>query len=264
MPEPGPAAKPVLARAALERVLARAAELQARTGGSDEPQLTEDQLVDIAKEVGLSRENVRQALAEERARIEIAPERGWAYSMLGASTIEVSRTVPGDAASALSALDSWMQRSESLQVKRRFPDQLLWEPRQDFLSAVRRTLKVGGRPFSLAGASEVHAIVASAEGRRSQVTIVARFDEARNARAGGALTAAGAGVIVGVPAFFMAVNADLLLAAGLALIPALVLPAVATALTRSAYRRVLARAHVSLEQALDRLEYGEAPKRGLL
>jgi hypothetical protein len=262
---PGAPSKPVLARAALERVLARAAELQSRAGTpGDDPPLTEAQLIEIAGEVGLSRENVRQALAEERARIDLGPEGGWAYSMLGSATIEASRTVPGDVASVLAGLDSWMQRTESLQVKRRHPDQLSWEPRQDFFTAVRRTLKMGGRPFTLAAASEVHAIVAAVEGKRSHVRILARFDDTRGTRANGALTAAGVGALVGVPAFFMAMQANLLLAAGLSLVPALVLPLTAIALTRGAYRKFMQRANVSLEQALDRLEYGEAPKRGIL
>lgn len=262
---PGTPSRPVLARAALERVLTRAAELQSRTGTpNDEAPLTEAQLIEIANEVGLSRENVRQALAEERARIDLGPESGWAFSLLGSSTIEAARTVPGDVPAVLAALDSWMQRTESLQVKRRFPDQLSWEPRQDFFTAVRRTLKMGGRPFTLAAASEVHAIVASVEGRRSHVRIVARFDDARDSRATGALTATAAGLIVGVPAFAMALQADLLIAAALSLVPALILPLAAVSLVRGAYRRFISRANVALEQALDRIEYGEAPKRGIL
>lgn len=262
---PGAPSKPVLARAALERVLARAAELQSRTGTSgDEAPLSEAQLIEIANEVGLSRENVRQALAEERARIDLGPEGGWAFSMLGSSTIEAARTVPGDVTAVLNALDSWMQRTESLQVLRRFPDQLAWEPRQDFFTAVRRTLKMGGRPFTLAAASEVHAIVAAVEGKRSHVRIVARFDDARDARAKGALVATAAGLIVGVPAFAMAMQADLFIAAALSLVPALGLPMTAIALVRGAYRKFVSRANVALEQALDRLEYGEAPKRGIL
>jgi len=61
---PVPSARP-LDRAALERVLGRAAELQA--GGADAPEtLTEAQLLEIGREVGLSPEHLRQALAEER------------------------------------------------------------------------------------------------------------------------------------------------------------------------------------------------------
>jgi hypothetical protein len=262
-PKSSPPSPPVLARAALERVLARAAELQSRSEGSDDnPPLTEAQLIELANEVGLSRDHVRQALAEERSQLDVAPESGIAYSMLGNATIQTARTVPGDVASVLASLDSWMQRNESLQVKRRFPDQLSWEPRQGFLSRVMRKLSASGRPFSLAEASDVHAIVVSVEGKKSHARIVARFDDARAARSNGALVAVGAGVIVGVPAFWMAMNASLPIAAALSLIPALGLPMLAVSLTRSAYRRFIARAQVALEQALDRLEYGESARRG--
>lgn len=250
-----------IGRAALERVLARAAELQARAGDDDGGSLTEAQLVELANEVGLSRENVRQALAEERARLDLPPETGAAFSMLGTATVQVARTVPGDVPGVLAGLDQWMQRTESLQVKRRFPDQLAWEPREDFLSTIRRALRVGGRGFHLAVATDVHAMVAAVEGRRTHVRLVANFSATRGQRAGGALAAVAAGLVVGVPLFWMATNANLAIAAALSLVPALALPAAAVSLVRRQYRALLSRAQVSLEQALDRLEYGDAPGR---
>lgn len=259
----GESSKPVVARAALERVLARAAELQARGEGDEAGGLTEAQLIEVAGEVGLSRDVVRQALAEERSRVDVPAEGGAAFSMLGTAVVQAARTVPGDARAALVALDSWMQRSESLQVKRRYPDQLAWEPRQDFLSTIRRAVRVDGRAYTLAAATEVHAIVAAVEGNRSHVRAVARFEGARAARANGALTAVAAGLIVGIPLFWMATEAGLAMAAALSLVPALALPAATIALVRRRYRALLARAQVALEQALDRLEYGDPPRRGL-
>ena len=50
----------------------------------------------------------------------------------------------------------------------------------------------------------------------------------------------------------------------LAMLASLVLPMTAVAVVRGAYRKFVSRANVALEQALDRLEYGEAPKRGIL
>jgi hypothetical protein len=259
-----PTTQPPLSRAALERVLGRAAELQAQGGDDDSAGLTEAQLIDLAKEVGLSPDNVREALAEERSRIDMVPDNSTGFSLLGTATVQAARTVPGGIAATLTALDGWMQQTESLQVKRRYPDQLAWEPRQDFVSAIRRTLRVGGRTFTLAAATDVHGVVAAAGRERTHVRLVASFATTRGQRATGAIVAAAAGVLVGVPAFALATSAGLTIAAGLALIPALLLPAMAIALVRRQYRALLARAHVSLEQALDRLEYGAAPRRGLL
>ncbi len=64
-----------LDRSALERVLARAAELQA---GELDPgdYISEERLLDIAKEVGLAPHHMRQALAEERTRVAVPEETG--------------------------------------------------------------------------------------------------------------------------------------------------------------------------------------------
>ena len=69
MPDSSPSNLPAarLDRASLERVLARAAELQG-TSGDPVEEFTEEQLLDLGKEVGLSPQNLRQALAEERTR----------------------------------------------------------------------------------------------------------------------------------------------------------------------------------------------------
>jgi len=61
---PKPPAR-ALDRSSLERVLARAAELQSTTGETGE-EFTEEQLLELGREVGLSPQNLRQALAEER------------------------------------------------------------------------------------------------------------------------------------------------------------------------------------------------------
>jgi hypothetical protein len=259
-----PVAPPAtLSRSALERVLGRAAELQAQGGDDDGGALTEAQLIDLAKEVGLSPENVREALAEERSRIDLAPDTKTGVSLLGTATVQAARTVPGDAAGVLAGIDQWMQRTESLQVMRRYPDQLTWEPRQDFFSAIRRTLRVGGRAFTLALATDVHGVVAAAGSRRTHVRLVANFSTTRGQRATAAIGASVAGVLVGVPLFWMAMNANLPIAAILALVPALGVPAAAISLVRRQYRGLLGRAKVSLEQALDRLEYGDAPRAGV-
>ena len=96
-----------LSRAALERVLARAAQLQAAGGDSDEAgAMTEEQLVELGKEVGLSGELLRQALAEERSRTLLPAESGWLASFTGASAVTAARTVPGTPGAVLGALDS--------------------------------------------------------------------------------------------------------------------------------------------------------------
>jgi hypothetical protein len=67
MPDNLPAPKPPLDRSAIERILARATELQATSSRDDKTgMLTEAELIEIGKEAGISRETLTQALAEER------------------------------------------------------------------------------------------------------------------------------------------------------------------------------------------------------
>src|SRR6478672_11805321 len=84
-----------LDRASLERVLARASELQVGSGDTPD-EFTEEQLLELGKEVGLSPQHLRQALAEERTR-SIVPddEHGLAASLFGPSRVRADRTVPG-------------------------------------------------------------------------------------------------------------------------------------------------------------------------
>ncbi|HET9683916.1 MAG TPA: hypothetical protein VFP15_07435, partial [Gemmatimonadaceae bacterium] len=101
-------------RAAVDRVLARAVQLQSEGSAEPQGQLTEAQLLDLAKEVGLDPVNLRQALAEERTRVALPEEHGMLASLYGGSLASAQRTVRGSPAQVLRALDDWMQRQESL------------------------------------------------------------------------------------------------------------------------------------------------------
>ena len=103
-------------RAAVERVLARALELQAGPAGDPQDRLTEAQLLDLAKEVGLDPVHLRQALAEERTRVAVPEEKGLLATLYGSATVSAQRTVHGTPAQVLQALDDWMQRQECLKV----------------------------------------------------------------------------------------------------------------------------------------------------
>lgn len=243
-----------LTRAALERVLARAAQLQGSTGESDDAgAMTEAQIVDLGKEVGLSTEAVRQALAEERSRTIVPEESGLLASLAGPSAITAARTVPGSAPAVLAALDAWMQRNEGLEVKRRFADQLVWEARRDFFSTFRRALTVSGSGLELAAADNVSAIVADVAPGQSHARIVADFRSTRRERTmtGVALTLLFAILITGP---LLAIGIPVLLAALLGT----AVPAIGLLVTRTRYAHVVARAQIAMEQALDRLEFGTA------
>src|SRR6185437_8081132 len=153
-----PSAPPApLERAALERVLARAAELQAADADTGELTLTEAQILDVGNEVGIPAKHLRQALAEERSRVAVPVERGRIAAMFGSATVSASRTVTGTPAVIFDRLDSWMQKEESLQVKRRFADRMAWEPRGGMAIEFQRLMNLSGHGYRLARAEEVAA-----------------------------------------------------------------------------------------------------------
>ncbi len=244
-----------LTRVALERVLARAAELQVRSGESDDDgAMSETQLLELGKEVGLSAESLRQALAEERSRTVVPEDRGLAGILTGASSVTTARTVVGMPVQVLEALDAMMQRDEALRVKRRFADQLVWEARRDVISMIRTGLRLDGRGYELTGASDVSAVAGALGAERTHVRLVADFSEARERRARVAVASVAAFLLSGVPLLMIGVPP--LLAA----IPPVILAAAVLSLTRRRYRRLLTRALVAMEQALDRLEFGDAAR----
>src|SRR5262252_2801842 len=243
-------------RASLERVLARASELQAGSGETPD-EFTEEQLLELGKEVGLSPQHLRQALAEERTR-SIVPddETGLAATLFGPSRVRADRTVPGRAEDVLGSIDVWMQRTELLIVKRYHSDRIVWEPRRDFLVGIKRALKVGGRDYTLSQAFEASATVVQVDEGRVHVGLDADFRTSRRRSveqmaATTIVGAAGSGALM-----LMGVMA------AVALTPLVVIPAAGLAGARALQARVVTRAQLALEQLLDRLERQEIGRRG--
>src|SRR5688500_9889700 len=134
-----------LDRAALDRVLSRAAELQTHSiEGSELGGLTEAEIVELGKEAGMSPEHLRQAIAEERTRSSAPDDRGLASSLMGPATVRASRIVNGAPRELLDVIDTWMQGQECLKIKRRVADRIVWEPRNDLVGNLQRGLKLGG------------------------------------------------------------------------------------------------------------------------
>jgi len=243
-----------LDRGALERVLARAAELQVGSGEPEEV-LTEDQILELGKEVGLSAQNLRQALAEERTRVALPPDEGGVSAkLLGGARVGASRTVPGQPRDVLEAIDQWMQRQECLQVKRQFSDRIVWEARRDLVGTVRRALNVGGRGYALSRAHEVAATAVAVDAGRTLVRIDADLAPFRTslARQSAGATALG---VAAVPALIA-----LHFAAAVAVAPAVLVGAGAFYIARGINARTANAAQLALEQLLDRLERGDVTK----
>ncbi len=251
-----------MTRAALERVLARAAELQAASGESTETAdaLSESQVVELGREVGLSPAHLQQALAEERARIAPgrAAEGGLAQSLFGASRIGAQRVVPGTPARLLDLLDRWMQRDELLRSVRVRPDARVWEPTRGLVGSLRRAL--GSRDYALFRANEISATVVPVDTGTALVRLEADYGELRSSLA----KQSAAGVVVGSGVAALGVMLAVALPVAVAVLPGAGIAAGAYYRSRGVQRHALHRAQLTLEQVLDRLERGETQTPSLL
>jgi hypothetical protein len=250
-----------LDRAAVERVLARAVELQAstpdRTG-----LLSESQILELGQEVGLAPEALRQALAEERTRTAAPVEAGMAARLFGPAHASATRTVRGAPDRTLWQLDQWMLRDECLQQKRRFPDRITWEPRRDIWGSLRRGFNLGGREYALARAREVGATVVPVDEERVLVHLAADLSSARTTRLRTGTAAAVVGVAttsaIAALAALVVVPAALPAVIALSAVPTLAGVGGGYAVARG-HGALVARTQVALEQLLDRLEHDGGP-----
>lgn len=246
----------VLHRAALERVLLRAAELQAASADVPET-LTEAELSSLAAEVGISPVALRQAMLEERMRVVLPDERGILAAMAGPATFVATRLLSGAPTVILHRIDQLLQGEENLKEQRRFPDRIVWGPRGGFAGAIRTLTRLDGRGFPLARADEVSAVAVQAETGRTHV----RIEASLAGRRGGAAKAAISGIVSGaVVATVISVLSPFLL---LSVAAGGLIAGFAFWSSRKNYRRDARFAQLAIEQTLDRLEFGEPKQRSL-
>jgi hypothetical protein len=259
-----PARQP-LDRTALERVLARASELQAGTGDRGD-ELTDEQIVELGKEVGLAPEHLRQALAEERTRLAMSPEpRGLGARLYGEARLSASRTVSGTPRDILRQLEAWMSEEECLTVKRHFEERVVWEPQRGLLSSMKRAFNMGARSYALAQAHEVAATVVPVDGNRVLVRLDADFSSARSEVTQGsvAVSAFGVAATTGLAIFGAVVPIALPVIAmvGIAAAPTVVLGSASYLVGKRVLAKHLTRGQLALEQLLDRLARGELARQ---
>ncbi len=241
----------LISREALERIIRRAAELQAGERDIGDG-LTDAEVLALGQDVGIPQRYLRQAMLEEQTRTVVeAPRGAWGW-LAGPAHLSAGRVVPGDRAAVERALRFWMEEEELLQVKRRFPDRTTWEPKAGAFASIRRALGRGGRTFALARTQEVAGQVTQLETGFCHVALTADVSNQRRGRLTGTAVLAGFGIAAAA------------VATGIALAPvSLPLYALAGAMAFGAARTARAhgsqneRVQVGLEQVLDRLEGGE-------
>jgi hypothetical protein len=245
-------------RAALERIIHRAAELQTAEREIGEG-LTPDEVLALGREVGIPGRYLQQALLEERARIVEAGPGGFLSRTVGPAAIAAQRVVRGEREMIEATLIGWLEKNELFSVQRHQPGRITLEPTGGFQSAYRRAVgAVGGskRPIMLARADTVSGTVLELEPGYCNVALTATARKARGESVGGSAALASAGVV----------GTGVLAAVG-AVLPVLLIPLpVALGLGYIALRRygpVVARIQLGLERALDHLEHGTRAERHL-
>jgi hypothetical protein len=274
MTSPSPSGLPVpaspttaaaLDRTAVERVLARAAELQASgSGGSGAGDgLTEAQLLDVAREAGLSLEHVRAALVEERLRVGLAPtdaagSQGVAGRLAGPTMAGASRVLAVAPAVVLDRLARVLERDECMVTVRRTAERAAWELRRDLVGGVMRGLRGTTGLRALRSTGGVSAAVLPLEEGRTLVRVEADLRERRRGRLVAGTATATTGVLAGgaVVGAGLVAHAVLAVLLPVAAIPVLAGGGVAWALARG-HRGDVARVTEALERLLDRAETGE-------
>jgi len=241
---------PRIDRGALERIVKRAAELQAGERDIGEG-LTEPELYALGQDVGIGDRYLRQALLEERTRTATESERGPLIWLAGPRRVATGRTIPRPRADTERALHGWMTEGELLQVKRRYPEQTTWEAQGGAYASLKRAFGSRGRRYVLSRAREVAGAVTAVDDRSCHVQLVADIGNAFNEQVTGAAVLGASGLVGTSVALVVGVMVPV------AVIPAAICGALAFGVARRQRQRA-AEALVALEQVLDRLEHSDA------
>jgi hypothetical protein len=250
----GPPAR--IDRAALERILQRATELQAAEHDVGE-NISPDELITLGRDVGIPARYLQQAMLEERSRVELGTPSGILNSIVGPRNVSTQRVVQGDVERVQLALMTYMEEQELLCIQRRQPGRVSWEPIGGFQAAIRRSTAAvsgGKRPYMLAKARSVHATFTALEAGYVHVTVAADLGGTRSGYLGGAAALgsvgiAGAIILLTLGAFPVIAIAPVALGAGLGYG------------TVRQYQPLAERTLLGLERALDHLEQGGVKPR---
>jgi len=238
-------------RAALERIMQRAAELQAAEADVGEG-LTPEEVLALGRDVGIPGRYLQQAMLEQATAIVTPAEAGLTGRVVGPAEVTAHRVVLGDPEDAARALVSWFDSNELLVVLRQQPGRVTFEPLGGMQAALRRGTAAfsSSKPkYMLARATLVTATLTKLESGYCHVTLTADLRKVRGgylggAVAGGAFGLAGAAVVATMTPFLL-----------FALSP-IVIGGVAGWFALKGFRPVAERAMLGLERALDYLERG--------
>ncbi|MEE4330764.1 MAG: hypothetical protein V2J10_07850 [Wenzhouxiangella sp.] len=238
----------------LERIIARASVIENAAGDGERRHLSEGEIISIGREVGLSAEAVRRALAEYRADT-LSPPSPEPHPLLGQlfgpSFARARRVVRGNARALHRQFERRLRGEEQMRPVRMRGTESVWEPDSSWISKLTRAFNVEGRSYELAQLKSISIVTAPASTREALVTLTADLSQERKETiTGWAFGLLSLFVAILVPIFLLKLGAWLLL-------PAIVgSAALAGWLIKSSLEGKRRRVALLLEGLLDQLESG--------
>lgn len=223
-------------------------------------QLSEEEVLRIATELGLPAHHVQRAMYELP---ELQTQARWYDRYFGSPVISVSRAVPSQTTVVLRRLEDYLVTREFLQIVRKRSDSLTLMPADDTLSSLARALTRPARRHLVSRASRVmvcvHAMPNDTAHVRCDVDLTAARSEAVQA---GATLGSIAGIVTGAFATGITVAA---LPEAVGLVPHVVAftgtllatAAAGIAISANHFKTQVAAATLEMNGLLDRLEAGE-------
>jgi hypothetical protein len=241
----------------LDLIVRRAAEIQNKRGNAASQLLTEDEVVEIGRQVGLEPGHVRRAMAEVHAE-SLAPKRPPGNRILdliaGDSRVEVRRVVAGEPTLIQQQVEMLLREREKLSALRRRPTRSVWEASAGIMDRLDRFMNFSGKEYTLAETRQVDLAVAETEPGWSLVTLAADLANKREE----VLYAAGScvAVVAILAAAFTGVEAgyDSLLTLGSTLLAGLASAAAAVPWVRWTVDKRRNRVELILEGLIDQVD----------
>lgn len=257
-------------RHAVERVLARAAELQAASEVEPGDTISEARLLEIAREVGLDPAHVQQAIAEQRAQHLAGTSAGAAgdgstegalLRALGPAFVGAQRAVPGTPLAVLDRLEPFLAQRELLTLVRRTTDRGWWEPRRGPLGNLLQSLGIGGRRYDFVRSDQLVATVTRLDDARCVLRLDTHWHAARRTARANALAVPVTFVLVltaaAIPlmALGLVIPPFAFLTLALLLVLAIGVSGWHWRATQRRYRAMIERARIRVEALLDDAEH---------
>lgn len=236
----------------------RAAEIQNKRGNPGSQLLTEEEVVEIGRQVGLEPGHVRRAMAEVHAEslAPIPPPGNRILDLIaGDSRVEVRRVVAGDPTLIQQQIEMQLRNREKLTALRCRPTRSVWEASGGAMDRLERFMDFSGKEYALAETRQVDLAVAEIEPGWSLVTIAADIGNKREE----VLYTAGSCVAVTATLVAVFIGEErgyaIMLSAGIALLVGLASAAVGMPWVRWGMNKRRSRVELILEGLLDQVDH---------